>query len=536
MIFTIAIPFYNDQNSIEKCLNSILNQTIGQDSLDIICVNDGSTDNTASILDEYARNYECIRVLHQENSGSPSRPRNRAIEEAKGEFIYFVDGDDYIGEETLERMYEKIKQYNSDIVVGKYVGVNRGVPKAIFRRNPDNFSFYGSNAMFAVNALKLFRVSMVRKYNLSFPEHLSYGEDISFTVRAFAYSNSISIVKDYDCYYLTNHQTVGRVQLTKKPKSGKLFIDFIKEVLMEIDQLQLPEEKKDIVFFQYWDRLVRQELDMLQSRSLMYHDKIYFFDALKDLLAKYGYKRFYHLFSDRSKLLLKLLEEGEIEDVLAFKYTEESVGGTLISDGKQYPASDLAFAISKRETLRLPVKNNFEALVTSAEQLENGLLVQGYTFHTHLSADEEVRYMEFRSRTEEKSVSLPLNDGMYNIHYPITSRPEHANKYELNPFHLFIPVSFLYHFNHHDATLDLHVSSNTGGINHQARVNGEIMDKTKTTLILNKEKREHVRCEAYSTKWGNFSIKYNYYVKKKKPAPKLSTQQKIKRKIRQALG
>jgi poly(ribitol-phosphate) beta-N-acetylglucosaminyltransferase len=105
--------------------------------------------------------------IHQENSGSPSGPRNKAIGLATGDYIFFVDGDDYMGEEALARMEEKILQYDSDIVVGKYVGINRGVPTAIFNRNPENFSFYGSNALYTTSVQKLFRVSSLREYNIS---------------------------------------------------------------------------------------------------------------------------------------------------------------------------------------------------------------------------------------------------------------------------------------------------------------------------------------------------------------------------------
>lgn len=127
--YTIAIPVYNDENTIRECLDSIINQTIDNDKLEIICVNDGSTDQSPAILEEYSNTYSFVRVVHQENSGSPSGPRNKAIELATGDFIFFVDGDDYLGEEALERMEEKILQYDSDIVIGKYVGINRGFRK-----------------------------------------------------------------------------------------------------------------------------------------------------------------------------------------------------------------------------------------------------------------------------------------------------------------------------------------------------------------------------------------------------------------------
>ena len=107
MIFTVAIPVYNDQNTIRDCLDSVVNQTVGEDKLEIICVNDGSTDKSGNILDEYMSKYKFIKVIHQQNSGAPGRPRNKAIEAATGDYIYFLDGDDYLGPEALEKMEEK---------------------------------------------------------------------------------------------------------------------------------------------------------------------------------------------------------------------------------------------------------------------------------------------------------------------------------------------------------------------------------------------------------------------------------------------
>ncbi|XYR60704.1 glycosyltransferase family 2 protein [Bacillus amyloliquefaciens] len=308
MIFTVAIPVYNDQNTIRDCLDSVVNQTVGEDKLEIICVNDGSTDKSGNILDEYMSKYKFIKVIHQQNSGAPGRPRNKAIEAATGDYIYFLDGDDYLGPEALEKMEEKIVQYQSDIIIGRYEGINRGVPVAVFKKNPDCFSFPGSNALFTMSAQKLFKRELLIKHNIRFPEHFSLGEDQPFMIQAYAYSNSIALVKDYPCYYLTNHQTIGRVQLTKKPLSGKSFMFRIEETLASIELLNLETDKKRLIFFHYWERIMEVELSALISKSFLIEDKIYIFNTLKKMLDKYQYLDYYQQFSSRHKLLLRLIE------------------------------------------------------------------------------------------------------------------------------------------------------------------------------------------------------------------------------------
>ena len=90
---SIIVPIYNSEKYMNKCIESILNQTLTE--IEIILVNDGSTDNSGKIIDNYAKKDNRIKVIHQQNSG-PSVARNKGISTAKGKYIGFVDSDDYI--------------------------------------------------------------------------------------------------------------------------------------------------------------------------------------------------------------------------------------------------------------------------------------------------------------------------------------------------------------------------------------------------------------------------------------------------------
>ncbi|HJA32854.1 MAG TPA: glycosyltransferase [Candidatus Mediterraneibacter merdigallinarum] len=110
---SIIIPAYNICDYIEKCLDSVCAQTYR--NIEIIVVDDGSTDGTADIIDRYADNKDCrVRAIHQKNSGVTSA-RLKGVKEAGGEFIGFVDGDDYIEPDMYESLYEKAIEYNADI-------------------------------------------------------------------------------------------------------------------------------------------------------------------------------------------------------------------------------------------------------------------------------------------------------------------------------------------------------------------------------------------------------------------------------------
>ena len=110
---SVIIPVYNVEQYLSKCLESIINQTL-QD-IEIICINDGSTDNSLQILEEYAQKDSRIIVINQQNQGV-GEARNKGLEIARGDYIWFVDSDDYVERNGLDYVYEKSKENNADIV------------------------------------------------------------------------------------------------------------------------------------------------------------------------------------------------------------------------------------------------------------------------------------------------------------------------------------------------------------------------------------------------------------------------------------
>lgn len=111
---SVIVPIYNVEEYINKCIDSILNQTFKE--FELILVNDGSTDNSGNICDTYKSIDDRVRVIHKDNGGL-SDTRNFGIKSATGEFLYFIDGDDFIHEDTLESMYNSIIKTNSDIAI-----------------------------------------------------------------------------------------------------------------------------------------------------------------------------------------------------------------------------------------------------------------------------------------------------------------------------------------------------------------------------------------------------------------------------------
>ena len=113
-LISVIIPAYNVEKYITRCMESLINQTYT--NLEIILVDDGSTDNTSQICDKYAQKDDRIKVIHKQNGGQ-SEARNQALDIATGKYITFLDSDDYLSEDYIEYMYKLLKNNNADISV-----------------------------------------------------------------------------------------------------------------------------------------------------------------------------------------------------------------------------------------------------------------------------------------------------------------------------------------------------------------------------------------------------------------------------------
>ncbi|MFI7497875.1 glycosyltransferase family 2 protein [Streptomyces sp. NPDC049687] len=200
---SVVVAVYNTMPYLTECLNSLIGQSIGRERLEVVAVDDGSTDDSGPELDRFAALYpDTVKVIHQPNSGGPAAPSNRALDVATGRYVYFIGSDDYLGEEALERMVKCADENDSDVVVGKMVGTNgRYVHQALYKENVADVSLYDSALPFTLANTKLFRRDLVEKHKLRFPEHLPVGSDQPFTIEACVRARKISVVADYTCYY-----------------------------------------------------------------------------------------------------------------------------------------------------------------------------------------------------------------------------------------------------------------------------------------------------------------------------------------------
>lgn len=207
-IISVIIPVYNSEKYIEKCLSSILSQTFAD--LEVIAVNDGSTDSSLRLMQKVALEHENLIVLDQENQGQ-AEARNAGLAVAKGDVIGFMDSDDYVSADYLEKMYNAMVQTGADIACCQYY--LRFAKTGFVMREP-----YGCSGVFtkeeALQLLirdqdlhhftwnKLYKRSLFFDHDIRYPT--MYFEDIATTPRLFFHAEKVVVVKDA-CYYYNQH-------------------------------------------------------------------------------------------------------------------------------------------------------------------------------------------------------------------------------------------------------------------------------------------------------------------------------------------
>jgi glycosyltransferase involved in cell wall biosynthesis len=205
---SIVVPVYNGGGYLDRCAPSLLEQSLGKDAYEVIYVDDGSTDDSPQRLDSLAARHPHVRVVHQENSGWPGKPRNVGVRLARGEYVQFVDQDDQLTPGALERLHAIAVRNGSDIVLGKVVGTMQG-PSNVFKRTVEHCTVEDAPLMESLTPHKLFRRDFLLDEKITFPEGPVRLEDQLFMVRAYLRAKSVAILADHPCYIWNRREDGG---------------------------------------------------------------------------------------------------------------------------------------------------------------------------------------------------------------------------------------------------------------------------------------------------------------------------------------
>lgn len=208
---SIIIPVYNTENYISSCLESVLGQTL--EEIEIICVNDGSKDNSAQILNTYAKSDTRIKIISYKNNMGQAYARNRGIEIANGEYIGFIDSDDMIDSNYYKYLYSRAKEYHADISSAKVMYIFNNNKKAIGNWITSGY-LDGRILISTVDKIdrvyqccssasgkSIFSTSLIKNNKIKYLEGYLH-EDQLFTIEAYYNANKIITENnDSPCYY-----------------------------------------------------------------------------------------------------------------------------------------------------------------------------------------------------------------------------------------------------------------------------------------------------------------------------------------------
>ncbi|MDE1383153.1 MULTISPECIES: glycosyltransferase [Bacillus] len=383
---TVAVPCYNSERYISRCIDSLVNQSMPADEYEIICVDDRSTDRTVDILHEYESRYTQLKVIKRKtNSGGPGKPRNQAIEAAKGKYIFFVDSDDFLGPEALERMYRFAEEHDSDVVLGKMKGVNgRPVPQAIFKQTNPDVGLIDSALVYALGPTKMFRVSMLRENDIDFPSNIQATEDQVFVMSAYLHAHKISVLADYDCYYAVlregEHMTFAYVSPEDYYGAMKVIIDMIKSSTLSESQKEKLTAKFLNRHFEFSRTTDFTEVLETESEQIEWMNELHLFvekniSPAIDLLVKnhFRLKLFFIRNNDLTGFKQFEREEADIHD---FTSVDQ---GNIYGDFPSLSGYDVP-----REALKMNHKNKLIHFIEVIEFKDRRLMVKGSVHHSAL--------------------------------------------------------------------------------------------------------------------------------------------------------
>lgn len=251
-LISVVVPIYNTESYLKKCVDSIINQTYT--NIEIILVDDGSIDNSGKICDEYEKKDNRIRVLHKKNEGVSSA-RNKGIEEASGEYIGFVDSDDYIESTMYEKLLNSIINNKTDIAICNYSSNNEfDLKKNILSQqemfdlilDKDKFRGYTCNKIYKVELLK----------EIKFNTDISLCEDLLFNCEYFIKCKNMSVVNEKLYNYIKREKSACGTFLEKHfsvieayKKIEEIYTKHSKDNLLKLQMAYL----KQCTFLKYYN-------------------------------------------------------------------------------------------------------------------------------------------------------------------------------------------------------------------------------------------------------------------------------------------
>ena len=291
---SVIIPTYNVADFAEKAIESVVNQTIGFENIELILVDDNSPDDTPKLIKKYSEKYDNVKgICLKENHGSPSNGRNIGIKEASSKYVMFLDHDDLYDKDLCKRFYESIEKYSADVVMCRYYSCTDendlklyddliDKSSVIIDDPKENLTFFKD--IYIWN--KIYNVDFLRKFNIYFPTDALF-EDIVFCAKVNLHTDRIVLLNDYYGYYhnirdTENPSTSYSISYNSFLKILKGFEDTF-EILNKYETSDILNESKS----EFYGMLIRIFITVNAS----YDEKIELLKKMYELENEYNVKK-----------------------------------------------------------------------------------------------------------------------------------------------------------------------------------------------------------------------------------------------------
>lgn len=324
---SIIIPIYNIEKYLSRCIESCINQSLKE--IEIICINDGSTDTSQSIIDRYFINDSRLRKLTIKNAGA-FNARMAGVEIANGKYIYFLDGDDFLEIDAMEKLWRSAINSEADIVSGKvYQLYENGSTKII-----NNYNFELINGIDFLSILlnepiylwgHLFEINYFKSVKIKMPERVDFSEDLIAMIQLAYNAAKVIFCDSYIQYYCIHQASVTKNMNQKHVNDALMSVRFTKNYILSLNVGKIIEYKiiaiNIICIFnivRYWNSkvLITEDFDLITKNNLTnkvisdYIDKYYKGKLERFLLLLISFNSIFIIrtFNSIKFIMLKLLK------------------------------------------------------------------------------------------------------------------------------------------------------------------------------------------------------------------------------------
>jgi glycosyltransferase involved in cell wall biosynthesis len=221
-MISVITPNYNAETYLSECLDSVAGQTIDPGRVEMIVVDDGSTDESRGIIEGYTSQIPGLQTIWHEHTGKPGALRNIGIARAVGEYALFLDSDDFLAPQALERMHDFVDEGESDVIAFQLAGLNRDVSSAQFTHDIRDADLIASGVYDTLGTWKMYRRLFLNVCGISFPDERGRGEDVIFCTEALLRAKRVSVLGDYPYYTLRRRDDGTSITQTGWAASDRL--------------------------------------------------------------------------------------------------------------------------------------------------------------------------------------------------------------------------------------------------------------------------------------------------------------------------